>query len=189
MPQHLNLEVDGVLTGRISTSNKGGTLYDVCWFRPDGGLELSLTDVDTGVPRQPQTPDAMERDFKNDFTHSKRAIAAATKTATRFLFELPKALTERPLGSGRVVIRLRTNKFDRGVNDLQPVQGDRVDVRVRIGTGPNRPHGALPKEVVEFTQEGIDVVDVTSSVALVLQVFASVGPSLLEQLSELEQHA
>jgi hypothetical protein len=189
MPQYLIFEKDGVHIGKIATGNKGGTKYDVCWLDPTGKRLCFFQDVDTGVLRQPQDQVEQARDFKNDFTHARRAIAATTSTANRFIEELPASLTSGSSKCGQIVIRLRTNHFDRGMVDFEAAQSGLVSVRACIGSGSRRPDGAIPTDPVEIPCGATIVDGAASGVGQALQALASVGPHLLEELAKYEQRA
>jgi hypothetical protein len=189
VPQYLIFEKDGVPIGKIATGNKGETRYDVCWLNPNETRLCFFQDVDTGVQRQPQDQGERIRDFKNDFTHARRAIAATTSTANRFLEELPASLTLGSSNCWQIVIRLRTNQFDRGMVDFEAAQSGLVSVRACIGSGSLRPDGAIPADPVEIPCEAISLDGAASGVGQALQALASVGPHLLEELAKYEQRA
>lgn len=185
MPQYLRIEAAGALVGKMSTSHRPetDTCYDVSWQEP-GGVELFLPNVDTGIPRQPSDCIEKQRDFRNDFTHARRSVGAAVVTAPRFLEQLALTETEGERSTEGVLIRLSTNLVDRGMISIQRQQGGRADVKVRIGTGPNRAEDAYPPDVVEFACQDIDTAGVASPLALAVQVLASAGPRLLRMLDE-----
>ena len=183
MPQHLYIESHGTLVGEMSTGHLSDTCYDVFW-QGSGGVKLFLPNVDTGIQRQPNDPVERQRDFQNDFIHARRAIGAAAITATRFLEALGPTEAKGNHCNEEVQIRLSTNQFDRGVISIQPQQGGRAKLNMRIGTGPTRPEEAHPFEVAEFTCEDIDAAGASLPLVAALLMLASAGPWLLRVLNE-----
>jgi hypothetical protein len=188
MPQYLKIEVEGRPVGCLCTSNKGGTLYDVILGVSELGIDISLTDVDTGVQRQPQDPKARAEDFRDDFTHARRCIAAAVTSADKFLQRLREHGTPEYAKMKPIMMRLMTNNFDRGYIQLHPSYNESVNVEVLIGVGPNRVPDSLPKGECKLTWEGIDASGATSQTARALSVLRSIGPTLLQALSERAAH-
>lgn len=188
MPQHLKIEVEGRLVGWLSTSNKGGTLYDVSLFIPELGTDISLTDVDTGVQRQPQDAKARDEDNRDDFTHARRCIAGAVASADNFLQELREQVTPGYAEMKPIMIRLMTNTYDRGLIQVHPIDNESVNVYVIIGVGANRVPNSSPKDKYELTWEGIDASGTSSQTARALKVLRSIGPTLLQALSERVSH-
>ena len=180
MPQYLSIETRHSLVGKMSTSHRSGTCYDVLWQGPEG-LEVRFSNVDTGIQRQPSDHKERQRDFRNDFAHARRAIGAAAMTAMRFLGALPRSSTEGGSGEG-VRICLRTNQVDRGVISIVVQQNQRARVHMAIGTGPTRPANAQPAEVVEFIREDVHIPATVSVLALALHVLAVEGSWLLDVL-------
>jgi hypothetical protein len=184
MPQHLKIEVEGRLVGWLSTFNKSGTLYDVKLRVPELGIDIFLPDVDTGVQRQPQDSKACANDFKDDFTHARRCIAGAVASADNFLQKLQEQGTPEYAEMKPITMRLMTNKYDRGFIQLLPSDNESVNVDVVIGVGANRVPDALPKDKCELTWQEIDASGTYSQTARALKVLHSIGPALLQALSE-----
>jgi hypothetical protein len=188
MPQHLKIEVEGRLVGWLSTSNKGGTLYDVRLRVPELGTDISLPDVDTGVQRQPQDPKARANDFRDDFTHARRCIAGAVASADNFLQKLQEQGTPKYAEMKPIMMRLMTNNFDRGFIQVHPSDNESVNVDVSIGVGANRVPNSLPKHKCELNWQEIDASGTYSQTARALKVLHSIGPALLQALSERASH-
>ena len=182
MPQYLYFEIRDKRVATMQTSHLSGTCYDIKWCRP-AGPKLSLPGIDTGVQCQPEDPIKRKRDFQNDFSHARRAIAAASLTAKQFLDKLAGIETHRASDFEVVRIRLRTNSFDRGTITIRPQKGGTAKLHMEIGTGPERPPGAQPLQVSEFSEAGVDVGGATSPLALALQVLDSEGSWLLNALA------
>ena len=184
MPQHLKIEVEGKLVGWISTSNKGGTIYDVSLRVPEIGSNFSLPNVDTGVQRQPQDSQAGAEDSRNDFAHARRCIAGAVASSNYFLKKIRKhgslIYTElKPL-----IMRLMTNLYDRGCIKVHPIDNESVNVVVTIGVGANRVPNSSPKDKFELTYEGIDVSGTFTQTERAFRVLLSIGPDLLRSLAD-----
>ena len=188
MPQNLKIEVEGRLVGWLSTGNKGGTLYDVRLRVPELGTDISLTDVDTGVQRQPQDAEASAEDFRDDFTHARRCIAGAVASADNFLHQLREHSSPQYAEMKPIMMRLMTNDFDRGFIHVHPSDNESVNVDVIIGVGASRVPDSSPKDECELTWEGIDASGATSQTARALKVLRSIGPTLLQALSERAAH-
>ena len=84
MPQHLKIEVGAELVACLSTSNKADTQYDINWRIPEVGVEMSFVDVDTGVQRQPQDPEAREKDFQDETANSFKITKNSTGKSSIF---------------------------------------------------------------------------------------------------------
>lgn len=183
MPQHLKIEVGSKLVACLSTSNKADTVYDVTWRIPEIKTEMSLTDVDTGVQRQPQEAEACAKDFKDDFTHARRCIAAAFASSDKLLKHLREHGPPEPKKMKPIIMRLMTNNFDRGFIEVHPSDNESVNVKVLIGVGENRVPDSLPKNEWEWTCEGIDVSGTGLHTVRALTVLRSIGQTLLRALS------
>jgi hypothetical protein len=184
MPQHLKIDVEGELVAWLSTSNKGGTLYDVSLCVPELNIDIPAPNVDTGVERQPQDPEARAAEFRNDFTHARRCIAAAVRSADNFLHHLREHGTPEYAEMKPIVMQLMTNHYDRGFIQVHPSDDGSVDVDVVIGHGPNRVPNSSPKDECKLTWEGIDASGVHSQTERALKVVRSIGPELLRALEE-----
>jgi hypothetical protein len=184
MPQHLEISCGGVRVAEMMTSHLNGTHYDICWCS-DTGFHRSYHNIDTEVESQPNK-DGVERqkDFQNDLTHARRAIAAASKTAKIFLDELSKVVKPVASDFDVVHIHLRTNRFDRGKITINPQTGETADLRIEIGSGPIRYNNAHPSNVIEFNKVGVNTSGATSSLNLALQVLYTEGPWMLKVLAE-----
>ena len=188
MPQHLKIEVEGRLVGWLSTSNRGGTRYDVRLRVPELGTDISLTDVDTGVLRQPQDSKARAKDFVNDFTHARRCIAGAVASADNFLQKLHEQCIQEYKEMKPIMMRLMTNNFDRGFIQVHPIDNELVNVDVIIGVGENRVPNASPKDKWELNLQEINASGMYSQTVRALKVLLSIGPTLLTVLSERSSH-
>ena len=54
MPQHLRVEIENVLVGRLTTYNKdegNDTIYDITLCAPELETDFFITNVDTDEPR------------------------------------------------------------------------------------------------------------------------------------------
>ncbi len=188
MPQHLKIEVEGRLVGCLSTSNKGSKLYDVMLRVPELGIDISLTDVDTGVQRQPQDAEAREDDFRDDFTHARRCIAGAVASADNFLRQLREHGTTKYVEMKPIMMRLMTNNFDRGFIQVHPNDNESVNVDVIIGVGAKRVPNSSPKEKRELAYEGIDASGTFTQTERALKILSSIGPGLLQSLEDRASH-
>lgn len=188
MPQHLKIGVEGRLVGQLTTRNKGGTLYDVGLRVPELGIEKWLTDVDTGVQRQPQEEEAKKEDFGDDFTHVRRCIAAVVASADNFLQQLRENATPEYAEMKPIMVRLKTNKKDRGLVQVHPSDNESVNVVVIIGVGANRVCNASPKDKFELAYEGIDASGTFTQTERALMILRSIGPDLLQSLEDQASH-
>jgi len=183
MPQYLHFVIDGTCVANIATGNKSGTLYDV-------KLTSTLTDeiefinVDTSVQSQPPPGAERERDFRNDFNHARRAIAAVTTKAEAVIGKLQGKLGNEDDDFHEISIYLRTNFYDRGSIMINP-EGSRIfRVMVHIGTGPVRPPEARPSEVFDY-ESRVKINETHGSPLIVaLKIMASEGAHLLDILSK-----
>ena len=183
MPQHLKIEVGAELVACLSTSNKADTQYDINWRIPEVGIEMSFVDVDTGVQRQPQDPEAREKDFQDDFVHARRCIAAALACSDKLLQHLQNHCSQQIADMKPIIMRLMTNNFDRGLIQIHPSENESVSVSVFIGVGSNRIPDSFPREKWEWSCEGIGISGVQSQTARALTVLRSIGETLLIALS------
>jgi hypothetical protein len=188
MPQHLKIEVEGRLVGWLSTSNKGGTLYDVRLQVPELRTDISLPDVNTGVQRQPQDSKVCIEDFRDDFTHARRCVAGAVASANYFFQKLQEQVTRENAEMKPIIMRLMTNNFDRGFIQVHPIDNESVNVDVIIGVGANRVPNSSPKDKFELNWKEIDASGTYSQTARALKVLHSIGPTLLQALSERASH-
>lgn len=184
MPQHLKICAGDTLVAQLSTGNKGGTLYKIDLKVIELNLELSLPEVDTGVQRQPQDPDQQIADFRDDFTHARRCIAGADASSEVFVQQLEKHSTSGPAETKPITMLLMTNKFSRGIISVSPSGNQTVDVNVRIGGGKCRVPDALPSSESQLLWEGVETSDSGSQTARALKVLKSIGPDLLQELSD-----
>jgi hypothetical protein len=183
MPQYLKIKIGDVCIAEMKTSKCGKTNYDICWCS-NTCFQLHFPKVDTGVECQPNDRDKKLLDFQNDYIHARRAIAAATLTAKRFLDSLPEIENSATSDFEMVHICLRTNHFDRGKVIITPQEDGTANLRMEIGQGPKRPPNAHPAQVKVFNQLGIGTTGVTDSLALALQVLDSEGAWMLKVLGE-----
>ncbi len=188
MPQLLKIEVEGELVAWLSTYNKGGTIYDVILCVAEIGATFRLPDVDTGVQRQPQGDQARCEDFKDDFAHARRCVAAALASSNRFLQLLRKQGSLEYAEIRPITIRLMTNRYDRGLVQVDPIERELVYVVAAIGVGDNRVPNSLPKSKCEFAFEGLDISGALTHTERALKVLHSIGPSLLQSLEARASH-
>ena len=163
MPQHLEIEIEGEVIASMCTSHRDGTHYDIKWTGPDG-VVLSKSNFDTGVQCQPHGLNEREEDFKNDFKHLERVISAASKTALDFQAALESyAPAEARNASSAVLIRLRTNQFDRGTISIKWEPNSCVSIELLVGVGLNRVVHSIPEKPLQFKS---DVCGVSSTSVL-----------------------
>jgi len=143
MPQYLEIEIGGVPAAKMKTSHRDGTHYDVYWCT-NSGFQRKYPNINTGVECQPEDQIRRKVDLQNDFTHMRRAIAAASKTAKQFLNELEKVENPTPNKLEKVKIYQRTNRYDRGIITIDPQESGKANLQIEVGTGPNRPENARP---------------------------------------------
>ena len=184
MPQHLKITVEGQLAGWLSTSSKSGTVYDVRLRVPEIGASFSCHDVDIGVQRQPQDSQARAEDFRDDFTHARRCIAATIVTSDEFIQLLRERDTSRYAEMKPITMRLMTNAFDRGLVQVHPIDMNSVNVVVIIGVGAKRVCDPLPKDRCELTYEGIEVSGTSTQTERALEILRAIGPVLLQALAD-----
>ncbi len=184
MPQFLHLVANQCLLGTIRTGHTGSesersTVYDVHWMEGDHPRH-EFQNVDTGIPCQPLSPVDCELDFKDDFIHARRAIAAACATAEDLFhrLSLPRA-REQPFSE--MEIYLRTNQFDRGAINIRSIRSESIRVSMAIGTGPIRLPGTSPAEVFEWSCES-SLPNGHSPLGIALLVLASEGPKMVRAL-------
>lgn len=187
MPQHLNIEVEGKLVGRLTTSNKDDTLYDITLCVPELGFDILLHDVNTGVQRQPQDAEARVKDYRNDFKHTRRCIAAAFVASCKLLQHLQVHNFTDYAEIKPIKMQLMTNQFNRGYIQVQPSDNETVSVKIVIGAEDNRVSGAYPKGKWVWTCEGIDISGIASQTGRALKVIHNIGKELLQALSEKEK--
>jgi hypothetical protein len=148
----------------------------------------TLPDRDTGVQCQPQDKEAQRADFRDDFIHARRCIAAAVKTEEEFR----QALREQEIGVCAEVkpmtMRLMSREYDRGKVEVHPIDNESVNVAVIIGVGDNRYVNALPKEPWELAFKDIDASGTATLTERALKVLSAIGPDLLQALEERASH-
>lgn len=198
MPQHLKIEVEGKLVGWLSTRNKGTftfrlfnirkTIYNVRLRVPEIGNEFELHDVDTGVQRQPRDSQAQAEDFRDDFIHARRCIAGAVASSDKFLQLLREQDTPEYTEMKSIIMRLMTNRFDRGLIQVHRIDNASVNVVVIIGVGANRVPNSSPKEECELIYEGIDASGTFTQTERALKILRSIGPDLLQTLEDRASH-
>lgn len=183
MPQLLKCEVDGEGVACVQTSNTGATEYDVVLRSEQLDLKLTADAVDTGVRRQPQAPGPRRDDFRNDFTHARRAIAcAATAGEIQFIDEVGRQGPDGHAPSEEILIRLQTNWFDRGLIRAEPSGDSSYVVRVVVGNGACRPPNARPQDAHEFDELEVADVTETSQTGRALRILSSISNPLLDWL-------
>ena len=182
MPQHLKIEVEGQQVAELRTRNKGETLYNVRLCVPELETECFHPNVNTGVQRQPQDDAGRAEDFRDDFTHARRCIAAAFATADEFLEQLGEQGAPEYTEIKPITMWLMTNDIDRGVIQIHPGDKESVNVDVVIGAGANRVPNALPKHEWKWTREGVGAPGATSQTARALTILRSLGGELLHAL-------
>jgi hypothetical protein len=183
MPQYLTIEIGGVCIAKMKTSHLDGTHYNIFW-NSKIGYEEDFPNFDTGVECQPSDPVERKKDFKNDFIHARRVIAAASLTAKQFLdnfINKDKSIKDE---FGVVHIILRTNEYDRGRITLSPSKDLTAKLTMEIGTGPERPQGAKPIKTKKFIKESINLIGDEPSISMVGQVLESEGLWMLKTLGE-----
>lgn len=182
MPQYLTIEDSEGCAGQLSTSNRGDTFYDVKLRAESPPFERTLTNVDTGVQRQPQEEAAQAEDFRCDFVHAKRAIAAAIATADQFATELSASSGGVHWSGPSFRMRLRTNHVDRGSIRVETSDDDGWVSKLTIGDGFSRAPNAIPEKPQEFEWIASGPRDSGSLVLQALHVIRKAGPKLLEAL-------
>lgn len=185
MPQHLRVEVEDSMVGRLTTYNKdgcGNTLYDLTLCIQELETDFFLPGVDTKVPRQPEPPEERKADFQNDFMHAIRCIAAVVESANEFLTYLHKCKPEGIIDIKPITMRLMTNKFDRGIIQVKPSNRN-SDVSVIIGTGNNRVKESYPKDEWKWSRLNVEECDMTSQMGRALAIIKTIGPDLLSALT------
>jgi hypothetical protein len=183
MPQYLEIEIDGVSLAKMKTSHRDGTHYDICWCN-NSGFQQKFSNFNTGVKCQPKDKIAQKKDFQNDFTHMCRAIAAASKTAKQFLNKLEKVEEPTPSELEKVKIHHRTNRYDRGIITIDPLECGKANLRIEVGAGPTRPKDAKPAQVQEFKRLGIDISGTSYPLSMTIHVLDSQGRWMLKLLSK-----
>jgi hypothetical protein len=184
VPQHLKIEAEGNLVGCLSTSNKGGTRYDVRLRVPELGAVFSLADLDTGIQRQPQDDKARAEDFKDDFIHVRRCIAATVAGSDCFLKKLREQGAQAYVDMKPILMHLMTNDFDRGLIQIHPIDNESVNVVVTIGVGSKRVPNSSPKDKYELDYEDVDVSGTSTQTERALKALRSIGPDLLRSLAD-----
>ena len=176
MPQHLHIASGDDIVGIITAINLGGTRYGVLLKNTHGRL-VDLIEVDSGVERQPQDAEAQQEDFKNDFTHVRRGIAAASVAASHFRQRLiEQGVTETVARD--IKTQLWTDDFGRGIIDISLVAEGRAKVRLVVGTGPDRVPGASPREPRKFEPIDTSIPLGGSHLTRALAVLENVGHDL-----------
>jgi hypothetical protein len=186
MPQHLCFTVNGEFQAILTTGNLSGrgfaTGYSVQWcFVDNTGTHVG--DFDTGIISQPTNQAERRADFLCDFTHARRAIAAARVSAVSILETFPAEFKHDGNAFEQVCIYLRTNSFDRGSITISHETEQTYRICTQIGTGPNRPAGALPSttstyEYTESTPERL------SPIGIALKLLASNENRLLQFIEQ-----
>jgi hypothetical protein len=183
MPQYLEIEIGGDSVAKMKTSHRNGTHYDIYWCI-NSGFQRKYSNINTGVECQPKDQTKRKIDFQNDFTHMQRAIAAASKTAKQFLNEIEKVENPPPSDLEKVKIYHRTNLYDRGIITINPQESGKANLRIEVGSGPNRPKNAQPVQVKEFIREDIDISGTSYPLSMAIQVLDSQGHWMIELLSK-----
>lgn len=167
----------------MMTSHLRGTKYDIFWCSHTG-FHQDFPNVDTGIECQPCDPEERELDFRNDFIHARRAIAAAAITARMYLDEM-MAIKESIVCSDKdILINLRTNCFDRGKISISPQNRGKANLLMEIGSGSIRYPNARPSRIVKVAKTGIHINEEASPLSNALEVLAAEGPWMLNQLAE-----
>jgi hypothetical protein len=185
MPQHLRIEVEDEPMARLTTYNKGNTVYDITLCVPETCTDILLSDVDTKVPRQPQDDEGRKKDYRDDFKHARRCVAAAFTSSDRLLRHLRANRLSGHAKMKPIMMRLMTNKNDRGLIQALPMEDDSFHVTVIIGAGKNRVSDSLPEAEWQWTCEGISVSGAVSHTERALMIVRAIGESLQD---ELERH-
>lgn len=172
MPQYLYINIAGVSIAQMRTENRGGTHYDIFW-NSNQGYQEDFKNRDTGVECQPSDSGEKIEDFKNDFTHARRSIAAASSTAKQFLDNFLNNVNYNENNIEEVQVILKTNKRDRGKITIFPNDDQKAKLTMEIGTGPNRPQDAIPAQAESFIKDGIDLLGINSSITMISHVFDS----------------
>ncbi len=183
MPQFLEIEREGERIAVMMTGRLNGTNYRVSWYS-NMGINLIIPIIDTRVECQPSDPAEQQIDFQNDFTHARRAIAAASNTARAFLDKLLNEGISSDSNIDEIQIRLRTNCFDRGKITIRLQEGETANLRMEIGSGPIRYPNSQPSQGIVYNRTGINPDEQTSSLTLALQILDSTGSWMLEKLEE-----
>jgi hypothetical protein len=183
MPQHLEIKFGGESKAKMKTSHLNGTHYDIYWNH-ESGFHIKFFDIDTGVKCQPKDKSKSKVDFKNDFIHMRRAIAAASKTASLFLYEFGKISKITPRELENVEINFHTNHYNRGVVYINPDKSGKAMLQINVGTGPTRPLNAEPPDVETFFLEEIDISEASDSLSMAIHVLESQSHWMLEELSK-----
>jgi len=183
MPQHLEIECNGVRLAEMMTGHLVGTNYNIYWCS-NIGFHHNFPNFDTGVECQPEDQVKRQLDFHNDFAHARRVIAAASLTAKMFLVELSKAKKLTSHDIDVVHIFFRTNCFDRGKITLTPQGAGIANLQMEIGSGPIRATNAQPPHVIDFNKIDVDTIGAISSLSLALMVLDCEGPWMLKVLKE-----
>lgn len=182
MPQYLEIQVAGHSEATLKTSHRQGTRYDVYWSTTSG-FHREFFNVNTEIECQPDDQTQRRRDFRNDFAHMRRAIAAASVTGKRFLDALDEADRNAPSELDAVKIRLRTNRYDRGVIAIDPTGGGEANLEIEVGSGPTRPPNAHPTQVKKYVRENIDISGACNPLSAAIRVLDSEARWMLELLS------
>lgn len=184
MPQFLIITIDGNYLAHMKTGNLGGTRYNIDWFPKLNICEHNFLNIDTGIERQPSHPYEKTEDFKNDFIHASRAIAAAEKTAKKYLYCLENQLQlANPSELSEAHIFLRTNIFDRGRIIISPIDVERANLTIEIGTGPVRPQYAKPIKLKSFSKK-VNLSRIDSTISMTSNIFESEAQWILHILSD-----
>jgi hypothetical protein len=173
MPQQVTIELHDGTRARLTTSNCGpGTAYRVMW--QDKWISEKL---DTGVATQGR---ATNRNADNncDFTHARRALAAAGRAAELVIAEL----TPEAAPFQGATILLSTNNRERGRIPILPDQSDQLSIEIRIGTSQEKPIGSHPEEVFTLSPYRVRRPQSRSRMELVFRVIAAEYEEILSAL-------
>jgi hypothetical protein len=85
-------------------------------------------------------------------------------------------------------MQLKTNRKDRGLIQVHPINNKSVNVIVTIGIGANRVENASPIDKCKLTYEGIDASGTFTQTERALKILRSIGPGLLQALLDRASH-
>lgn len=173
MPQHVIIELHDNTREMLTTSNCGpGTDYRVKWQE-----KWIAEKLDTGVATQ-QSAANPGADNNCDFTHARRALAAAGRAADLVIAELsPEAA---PFQGATIL--LSTNWRERGRISILSDQSDHLTLEIRIGTSQNRPINTHPQEIFTMGPYSVSRPQSRSRMELVFRVIAAEYVGILDAL-------
>jgi len=170
MPQHVTIDLHHGTKARLTTSNCGpGTAYNVMW--QDKRIAQRL---DTGVATQGS---ALDRNADNncDFTHARRALAAAGRAAELVIAELSPE--EAPFQGATIL--LCTNNRERGRMSILSDEGDQLSIEIQIGTSQRKPIRSHPAKVFTHGPYTVCKPQSRSRMELVFRVIAAEREGIL----------